>query len=177
MLLYASQCEYDLEYPCELPQVYFPNTSCPWTISTRFMVEFIDHIHFGFCLILYYLLPRTCSVLSPKLSLPLMDLLILLISSYVLFNVGTSDDPICVHFAFKRKILHNALSMGELSYIIQNTHIYASLFDPYRVLCAWNLNLFVLVFCAIMRSLGSLVSCWNISPFGSWFYLIPCFLI
>ena len=102
------------------------NTSCHWTISTKFMVEFIDHIHFGLCLILSYLWPRKCFVLSPKPSLILVDLLILLISSCVLLIVGTSDDPICVHFAFQRKILHNALSMGELSYIIQNTHIYAS---------------------------------------------------
>ena len=27
-----------------------PNISCPWTMSTQFMVEFIDHIHFGLCL-------------------------------------------------------------------------------------------------------------------------------
>ena len=95
-----------------------PNISCPWTMSTQVMVEFIDHIHFGPCLILSYLWPRKCFVLSPKPSLLLVDLLILLISSCVLLIVGTSDDPICVHFAFKIKILHNALSMGELSYII-----------------------------------------------------------
>ena len=32
-----------------------------------------------------------------------LDLLILLVSSCVLCNVGSSDDPICVHFAFKIK--------------------------------------------------------------------------
>ena len=36
------------------------------------------------------------------------------------------------------------------------------------------LNLFVLVFCAIMKNLGSLVSCRNFALFGSWFCIIPC---
>src|SRR3954469_17375940 len=84
-----------------------PNISCPWIMSTQFMVEFIDHIHFGLCLTLSYLWPRKCFVLSPKPSLLFVDLLILLVSSCVVFIVGTSDDPICVHFAFKRKILYN----------------------------------------------------------------------
>src|SRR3954464_2970571 len=101
-----------------------PNISCPWTMSTQLMVEFIDHIHFGPCLILSYIWPRKCFVLSPKPSLLLVDLLILLISSCVLLIVGTNDDPICVHFAFKRKILHNALYMGgALLYYLEHSYL------------------------------------------------------
>jgi hypothetical protein len=37
------------------------------------------------------------------------------------FYVGRCDDPICVHFVFKCKIINNALILGELSCICYNT--------------------------------------------------------
>jgi hypothetical protein len=37
------------------------------------------------------------------------------------FCVGRCDDPTCVHFVFKCKIINNALILGELSYICYNT--------------------------------------------------------
>src|SRR4051812_31767982 len=95
-----------------------PNISCPWTMSTKFMVESIDHIHFGPYLIFSYLWPSKCIVCSNVFLASFGSFYFYLVSSCVLFNVGSSDDLICVHFTFKRKILHNVLSMGELSYII-----------------------------------------------------------
>jgi hypothetical protein len=46
--------------------------------------------------------------------------LILLNLFCVILNVGWDDDPICVHFVFKYKIINNALILGELSYICYN---------------------------------------------------------
>jgi len=37
------------------------------------------------------------------------------------FYIGRCDDPTCVHFVFKCKIINNALILGELSYICYNT--------------------------------------------------------
>ena len=54
-------------------------------------------------------------------SLPFMDHFDLLELSQCFIRYGLSDDPTCVHFVFKCKILNNALILGELSYICQNT--------------------------------------------------------
>ena len=54
-------------------------------------------------------------------SLRLMDLICLLELSQCFIKYGQSDDPTCVHFVFKYKILNNAQILGEHSYICQNT--------------------------------------------------------
>jgi hypothetical protein len=37
------------------------------------------------------------------------------------FYIGRCDDPTCVYFVFKCKIVNNPLILGELSYICYNT--------------------------------------------------------
>src|SRR5664279_2631419 len=83
-----------------------------------------------------------------------------------------SDDPILVHFAFKGILLDNALIMGELSYIESNTLCLLLIFDLCHLVfdpddvSLWKTNLFVLVLCAIMKSVEGLV--YLLEPCSFW---------
>ena len=68
-----------------------------------------------------------------------------------------SDDPICVHFVFKCKIINNAQILGEQSYMLLNISL-----PQFGILipmtCLFGRQTFlVLVLCAIMRSVEGLV--------------------
>jgi hypothetical protein len=98
-----------------------PNISCPWTIDTLSYGIYIGHLYIGYCFQLPYL--------SPKMylfSIPLSSVTFVIPFDFVnlvlcYFYVGRCDDPTCVHFLFKCKIVNNALILGELSYICYNT--------------------------------------------------------
>jgi len=51
-----------------------------------------------------------------------------------------SDDPVCVHFVFKCKIINNAHILGELSYMLLNISCLQLVFDPDDV-SLWKTNI------------------------------------
>ena len=51
-----------------------------------------------------------------------------------------SDDPICVHFVFKCKIINNAHILGEQSYMLLNISCLQLVFDPDDV-SLWKTNI------------------------------------
>ena len=51
-----------------------------------------------------------------------------------------SDDPICVHFVFKCKIINNAQILWELSYMFLNISCLQLVFDPDDV-SLWKTNI------------------------------------
>ena len=52
-----------------------------------------------------------------------------------------SDDPICVHFVFKCKIINNAQILGEQSYMLLNISCLQLVFDP-NDMSLWKTNIF-----------------------------------
>jgi hypothetical protein len=95
-----------------------PNTSCSWTIGTLSCGTYILII---FTLAIAFNCPISCQEMYLFL-LPLSSLTLVIPFDFVklvlcYFYVGICDDPTCVHFVFKCKIVNNALILGELSYI------------------------------------------------------------
>ena len=77
----------------------------------------------------------------------------------------------CVHLAFKSKILNDALLMGELSYIFRSLSLcfYYNILLIHLSLCFWKITLLFLVLCAIVKSVKSLVCVLEpCSPVESW---------
>ena len=76
-----------------------------------------------------------------------------------------SDDPICVHFVFKCKIINNAQILGELSYMLL---LVVFIWHLIPMTCLFGRQTFlVLVLCAIMRSVEGFVhSLMIFSSFG-----------
>ena len=54
-----------------------------------------------------------------------------------------SDDPICVQFVFKCKIINNAQILGELSYMLLNISCLQLIFDP-DDMSPWKTNISLL---------------------------------
>jgi hypothetical protein len=97
-------------------------------------------LHWLLLLITLSLAKKCIFFISHCLSWLLWVHLILLNLFCVISNVGRDDDPSCVYFVFKCKIINNALILGELSYIFYN--VLLQLISIGIGYC-WKINLFV----------------------------------
>jgi hypothetical protein len=85
--------------------------------SIMWHINYLSSLHWILLLIILSLAKKCICFISHCLPWLLWFHFILLNLFCVILNVGRYDDPICVHFVFKCKIINNALILGELSYI------------------------------------------------------------
>jgi hypothetical protein len=110
--------------------------------SIMWRINYLSSLHWLLLLISLSLAKKCMCFNSRCLPWLLWFHLILLNLFCVILNEGRVDDPICVHFVFKFKIINNALISGELSYIFYNILL---LVISIGISYSWKTNLFFLV--------------------------------
>ena len=75
-------CEVGLEYHSDTTEKCL-HTTCPWQVRLIIVVELVDHLHFGSCFELPFLLPRICFDLT-FICLPCILWILLLYSKFAL---------------------------------------------------------------------------------------------